>query len=203
MKKRRFNPVVAPAENAAALLPPMFAAWCAAGRKVASEDPVAKDLHRFRIEGKRLRYTMELFEPCYGPELKQYLELLKKAQTNLGDFQDCAVVTEMLERFPAGETHVKRARQYLARRSKSLYGEFRKFWRESVDGLEKKWAEYLATPAVQTAPSRSRLSKDSRGGDGVGAHAGKQTRVGKTARSGKGTRGRKPARTSKGPAKRG
>lgn len=51
-------------------------------------------LHRVRVGVKKLRYTCEVYEPLYGPEMKQFLALLKTAQQALGDWNDCRVLRD-------------------------------------------------------------------------------------------------------------
>jgi CHAD domain-containing protein len=46
-------------------------------------------LHRLRIAAKRLRYTLELFAPCYGDALRELAHELAKLQTALGELRDC------------------------------------------------------------------------------------------------------------------
>jgi CHAD domain-containing protein len=47
-------------------------------------------LHRFRIAGKRLRYTMELLAPAFGPDLRQECyPVVEQLQERLGKVNDC------------------------------------------------------------------------------------------------------------------
>jgi len=147
---QRFDSARNPAGNAAAILPPLLAAWFIGGHKVASEAPDPTHLHQFRIEGKRLRYTMELFEPCYGPGLGRYLKLLKQSQTHLGDFQDCVAVSELLDEMPDNEPHRVRTLRFLKRKSERHYAEFQAFWTSTVAGTEQRWSAYLMRPRVES-----------------------------------------------------
>ena len=58
-----------------------------------------EELHAMRIAAKRLRYTMEIFEPLYQNKLKQILKTVRKVQTTLGDIHDCDVWVEYLPQF--------------------------------------------------------------------------------------------------------
>lgn len=53
-------------------------------------------LHDLRKEAKRCRYQMELFTDFYGDEYQNYLTDIKNVQTVLGDLQDNAILTELL-----------------------------------------------------------------------------------------------------------
>lgn len=60
------------------------------------EEPA--DLHRLRILGKRLRYSMELFAACFPPVLlERYYPAVEELQETLGDLQDAAVGSARLE----------------------------------------------------------------------------------------------------------
>ena len=88
------------------------------GRKVLAmtTDPEAHAaaLHDLRIEGKKLRYGMELFRSLYPPQdIDPLVKSLKKLQDNLGDFNDYEVQRDKLAAFavemldgetPHGET---------------------------------------------------------------------------------------------------
>lgn len=53
--------------------------------------------HALRIDGKRLRYTLEVFRGVLGPEVGDAIEALKKLQDASGDLQDAVVAVAHLE----------------------------------------------------------------------------------------------------------
>jgi|SRR6185369_12169316 len=55
-----------------------------------------KRLHELRILAKRLRYSVELFETCLGPDLKPVAKEIALLQTSLGEMHDCDVWIEEL-----------------------------------------------------------------------------------------------------------
>lgn len=58
------------------------------------------ELHRLRIQCKKLRYCLEFFAPLYEPkQMKQFIRQLKMLQNNLGDFNDLSVQQEMLAKY--------------------------------------------------------------------------------------------------------
>lgn len=56
-------------------------------------------LHSMRISAKRLRYTMEIFSELYEDKLENSIDAIKNVQTILGEFNDCVVWVEFLQRF--------------------------------------------------------------------------------------------------------
>ena len=59
--------------------------------------------HAMRIAAKRLRYTVEIAKPVYGPALDEIITAVKKVQTLLGDIHDCDVWLEHLDAYAADE----------------------------------------------------------------------------------------------------
>jgi CHAD domain-containing protein len=59
--------------------------------------------HALRIACKRLRYTMEIVKPLYGPSIEPVIDAARTAQTLLGDAHDCDVWEQRLEDFVARE----------------------------------------------------------------------------------------------------
>jgi CHAD domain-containing protein len=55
--------------------------------------------HQLRIAGKRLRYTLEFFRDCLGPEVGTAIGMLKRLQDHVGDLQDAVVASNRLRNF--------------------------------------------------------------------------------------------------------
>lgn len=58
-----------------------------------------EELHAMRIAAKHLRYTMEIFASLYPGELKDTIQVARKAQDLLGAVHDCDVWTSFLPEF--------------------------------------------------------------------------------------------------------
>lgn len=140
-----WDPARNAAENAAERLPPLVAAFFAAGRKVTAEPGLPEELHQFRIRGKRLRYTLEMFRPCYGPALDRRLDALRRIQQCLGDMNDFLTIRGMVEE---AEIIAGLDRQIAVRAE-----EFATMWRGEFDraGEESRWIRYLSRPLRPTA----------------------------------------------------
>ena len=58
------------------------------------------ELHRLRIQGKKLRYSLEFFNGLFpDKEMKKLIRQLKQLQNNLGDFNDLSVQQDMLKEY--------------------------------------------------------------------------------------------------------
>lgn len=61
------------------------------------------ELHQMRIETKRLRYALEIFNPAFGGELKDFIKQAKQVQELLGQLQDSEVWIAYLAKFEEEE----------------------------------------------------------------------------------------------------
>lgn len=55
--------------------------------------------HLMRISAKRLRYTLEIFDPVFNNDLKPYIKQIKQIQSALGEIHDCDVWVEFIPQF--------------------------------------------------------------------------------------------------------
>lgn len=125
--------------NARRELPRLAAGYFARARKLLAGNPPPAELHALRLDTKRLRYTFELFRPCYGPGLEARLEALRRVQQLLGELNDSVVTAALL---PKGA----RGRRFLENRAQAQAQEFRKHWAETMDvpGQVERWTAYFA-----------------------------------------------------------
>lgn len=136
--------------NARRVLPRMVSELVALGRSICAGEPAPQELHRLRLAGKRLRYSLELFRGLYGPELDGLLDTLKSVQTILGDISDCDA-TDTLARFEgladsADGTDLLRSLE--VRRGLKV-SEFTLTWRAFAEPPEQEqsWVKALDGPA--------------------------------------------------------
>jgi CHAD domain-containing protein len=108
--------------------------FLAHGDKAAQEKNPAEILHAFRIEGKKFRYTLELFAPVYGPAVQEWLEKLKPMQTALGDVHDAEMAREIAGRFDASS----KVESWLKARERKKTREFRDLWEKTFGSAPDK-----------------------------------------------------------------
>ena len=145
------------AQNAGRRLPAIVADYFARGREILGQEVNGSELHKLRLLTKRLRYTLELFRPCYGPGFRERLGALRHLQQSLGEITDCVTATAALEKYTRTNSAQRvRLDRVLAERSHAKAREFGRFWQEVFDapGQELWWAGYLARNARQ--PGRKR-----------------------------------------------
>lgn len=92
----------------------------------------ARDLHRLRIEAKKFRYMLELFEPAWGAPVAQWLERVKPVQSLLGDIHDAYMARDMAEGFGA----TVEVQAWLKRRQHRKSRQFARLWAEKFPAVD-------------------------------------------------------------------
>ena len=104
-----------------------------------------RKLHQFRLQAKRFRYTLELFEHFYGNEMASGTGILKELQDRLGAINDCATTVVILER----DRHAIAALGKLLRQRKAVLQNYARS--QFVPQKLNWWKGWLAQPARRTA----------------------------------------------------
>jgi CHAD domain-containing protein len=127
--------------NLSRALPALAEEFFDAGEAAISAHASYQTLHRFRLQAKRFRYTLELFERFYGSEMVNGAAILKELQDRLGAINDCATTIVILGRDRRAVTAIgKLLRQHnavLETYARSQFGP------QKLDG----WKRWLAQPA--------------------------------------------------------
>lgn len=145
------------AANARSNLPGLASRYFADVREFLADNPLPSEMHRLRLATKRLRYTLELFRPCYGPGLETRLAELRQLQQILGELNDSAATGKLLAKAMRGSPQRKRVVRFMELRAARHTREFRKHWSEVFDaeGREQLWTMYLERQA-RTPGSKTR-----------------------------------------------
>lgn len=148
MNATEWNERSGPGANAKRELPRMMSDYFVQVREAMRAKSSPADLHKIRLVSKKVRYTLELFRPCYGPGLEERLTALKEVQTSLGDVNDAVSTAELIRGAMPRSTRRKALRAYLKKRAAEKAGEFRVHWMETFDaeGQERWWLEFLRKP---------------------------------------------------------
>ena len=143
------------AANASAVLPVLAEHYFRQGRAVCGENARARELHAFRLAGKRLRYCLELFAEQYGPSLAERLEALRDIQSRLGTLSDYDSTMQLLQSPEAPNNALsQRLLAILSLRQKEATESFLESWKERFDGLEVEqcWRDYLTLSQERMSP---------------------------------------------------
>ncbi|MBZ5609681.1 MAG: CHAD domain-containing protein [Acidobacteriia bacterium] len=133
----KWNRSQSAAANARRLLPKLAEKYFEAGRKAAGKKRSPKALHRFRIATKRFRYSLELFQPIYGPTLDRRLEAVRGLQQNLGALSDYQTIRTLLSDDQALDARLRKAIRRTTR-------EFQEGWKTfDSTGQLQRWKTYL------------------------------------------------------------
>jgi CHAD domain-containing protein len=141
------------AANARQELPNLVSAYFSEVREFLAKDAPPRKLHRLRLASKRLRYTLELFRPCYPAGLEERLEALKKLQDLLGEINDAVASGRLLR---GDLKRQPKLRKFLDDRAAAQAAEFAREWKETFDapGQEAWWTGFLARNARTPGPSK-------------------------------------------------
>jgi CHAD domain-containing protein len=145
----RANPIEATAMR---VLPRMAKEYFHRGKNAARDKAPAEELHRFRIAGKNLRYTLDLFAPLYGDSINGLQRQLKGVQALLGGINDCATVRRMASRHEGGQEILAA----LKKRQRRKAGQFRQHWTAafSSGAAAARWTECLRHVPEQALVAR-------------------------------------------------
>ncbi len=131
--------------NLRRVLPALAEEFFDSGRAAISTRANYQTLHRFRLETKRLRYTLELFERFYGSDMSEGAEILKEFQDRLGAINDCATTIVLLGRDRRAVAAVgkllRHRRTLLETHARSQFTAQKLDW----------WKRWLAQPAENAA----------------------------------------------------
>ena len=144
-----WNPRSSAGSNARRRLPPAVHAYFVQVRELLAANPAPPQLHAMRLATKRLRYTLELFRPCYGRGLDERLAALQRLQQMLGEVNDCAAAERLIEGLAPASAARRRVVSFLRRRAAAKAAALRREWRDRFDapGREHWWLRYLARGA--------------------------------------------------------
>jgi CHAD domain-containing protein len=136
-------------DNLRRRMPKLAKNYFAWGDEALAEGTNWGDMHRFRLQTKRFRYTLETFRDLYGPGIEKRIDSLRKIQTYLGDINDCVVSSKLLT--DTADSEAVRAK--LAEKADELTAKLRDYWSRtfSAGRVRSLWIQYLVTYACQPA----------------------------------------------------
>jgi CHAD domain-containing protein len=131
--------------NLGRVLPALAEEFFASGAAALSAPASYQKLHQFRLQAKRFRYTLELFERFYGSEMASGAGILKELQDRLGAINDCAATIVLLGRdrraVAAVEKLLRQRTAVLRSYAQSQFAAPKLDW----------WKRWLAQPVRRTA----------------------------------------------------
>lgn len=134
--------------NARRRLPPLVGAFFSRVREFLAARHSPTEFHTMRLEAKHLRYTLELFRPCYPvAAMDLRLEALKQLQDSLGALNDAVASRKLLGR---SLNRQPKLREFLDQRAEFHAAEFARHWEKTFDapGQEAWWTAFLSQKAT-------------------------------------------------------
>ncbi|HEY4087965.1 MAG TPA: CHAD domain-containing protein [Bryobacteraceae bacterium] len=135
------------AEVAATLFPNMLKDYLRRGARLARKNASPKQLHRFRIATKEIRYTLDIFRAHYSGAIDNFAEKLKKVQTDLGAIHDCTATSSLIEDAKSSGSRKEILRDVEKRRRKKTDRFLQDYHREfeNKDAV-REWKKALQRP---------------------------------------------------------
>jgi hypothetical protein len=136
---------------------------------VPDESADVAALHRFRIRGKALRYTMELVAPAFGPALRNmHYPVVEELQERLGRIQDHVVAADRVREWAddAKDCNLRDVLRDLAAkenaRMEEEQREFRRWWTpERVESLRQGLIHAVSAICSHALPANTIASRSS------------------------------------------
>ncbi len=116
------------------------------------------DLHHLRIDGKKLRYSLELLQPVYNGRLNEAIENVTAMQSLLGGVNDCRAVRELVDEL-GGDAEIER---WLKRRQRKKTREFQDQWpaiQQSLRATLLKLRIPQRKPVKRAAPAVAAMAR--------------------------------------------
>lgn len=137
------------AANARSELPKLARIYFTQVRQALAKNPRPAQLHPLRVSGKRLRYSLDMFRPCYGPGIDERIEALKKVQDLLGAVNDAAASLAVIQKAMRKSRLRSQVERFAVQRAAEKAKAFRAHWQQEFDapGQEEWWTEYLSREA--------------------------------------------------------
>ncbi len=129
----------------------------AAGMAIADKPPTLADLeaiHRLRIQGKRLRYTMEITVSAVGPPMKQLYPFIANTQLVLGELNDRDVAMRRFQKWQLDSNDsvliasLKQMAEWEQLELEKALKKFSNWWTiENVGEYRDKWTAMVGSSA--------------------------------------------------------
>ena len=134
-------------------------------------DPTRIDeLHNMRIAAKRLRYTLEIFAPCFsGKDFSKIADQVKSIQEQIGDIHDADVrgplFQDYMEAHAAHRPEIRIGLENLARAEQAkrakLYQNFLAYWTKLQNqGFRQRFLQMLVQAETKPTEETEAMEDD-------------------------------------------
>src|SRR3954462_2819099 len=107
-RKIKWDEKAGPLRSARLESPRLISAYFSDVRETLANGVTPAKLHPLRLASKRLRYTLELFRPCYPAAFDERLEALRKLQVWRGGVNDAVATAKLLRPAIKGQPKVRK-----------------------------------------------------------------------------------------------
>jgi CHAD domain-containing protein len=120
------------------ILIPLTRAFLDASVCAANEGSSPGEMHQFRLQGKRIRYTLEIFGPVSGPEWEQWIGIVRELQERLGAINDCVTTRDLIADPEGPSPDLQATESAVERLLHERIEAFRAYWHEHLGADERR-----------------------------------------------------------------
>jgi CHAD domain-containing protein len=136
------------------LLPPLLHDFFERGKAAAAPGAKPQMIHKFRLQAKTFRYSLELFSPVYRANCELGLAGLRGLLKRLGEINDCVTARRLLAAGPR-DANCRRALEKLRELQAERTAAFHRYWKLHFGPRrEKWWLTWLSRPINRRSSPR-------------------------------------------------
>jgi CHAD domain-containing protein len=133
-------------EKAKEWLPPLLNDFFERSKPAVTLGAKPRTIHKFRLQAKRFRYSLELFLPVYGVNGERGLKTLRGLLRRLGWINDCAATRRLLDD-GACDAECREVLEKLGELQAERTAAFHNYWKLHFGPRrEKWWITWLSRP---------------------------------------------------------
>jgi len=95
-------------------------------------------MHQFRLKGKRIRYSMEIFGTLAGLDCERWIAKVRELQEHLGAINDCATTRDLIAEPNGPSPELLLAESALDKLLNERIQAFREYWHSNLPPADRR-----------------------------------------------------------------
>lgn len=120
------------------ILIPLTKEFLDAGVDAASPTSTPMEMHQFRLKGKRIRYSMEIFGTLAGFDSETWIAKVRELQEHLGAINDCATTRDLIAEPNGPSPEVLFAESAVDKLLNERIQAFREYWNSNLPPADRR-----------------------------------------------------------------
>jgi CHAD domain-containing protein len=136
--RARTSPNQTLASTARRTLAPLTRQFLNAGVAAAEPEATPAEMHHFRLQGKRIRYSLEIFGPVSGADWEKWIATVRELQDYLGKINDCATTRDLIADPSHNKKSLRAAQSAVEVLMRQRIEAFREYWNNHLGQNERR-----------------------------------------------------------------